>query len=83
MISLRLPILVALLHLGLVQANAAELSIAAGTGEKGFSGDKAPAARAQIAGPNGVVAGPNGALYLCDTENQRIRKVAPDGTITT
>jgi sugar lactone lactonase YvrE len=55
----------------------------AGTGVKGFSGDGGPAIKAQLNGPTGIAVSPDGALYICDTENHRIRKVTPDGKITT
>jgi streptogramin lyase len=62
---------------------AAEIRTIAGNGAKGFSGDGGPAARAQLNNPFGLVRGPDGALYICDTDNHRIRKIAPDGTIST
>jgi streptogramin lyase len=55
----------------------------AGTGEKGFSGDGGPATKAALNQPFGIVRGPDRALYICDTGNHAIRRVAPDGTITT
>ena len=55
----------------------------AGTGEKGFSGDGGLATKAQLREPFGIVRGPDRALYICDTANHAIRRVAPDGTITT
>src|SRR6185295_19874183 len=55
----------------------------AGTGEKGFSGDAGPAVQAQLNDPTGIMRGPDGALYICDTANHRIRKVTRDGKITT
>jgi DNA-binding beta-propeller fold protein YncE len=64
-------------------AHAAQISTFAGTGVKGFSGDGGPAVNAQLNNPFAIARGPDGALYLCDTDNQRIRKVTPDGLIST
>jgi trimeric autotransporter adhesin len=58
------------------------ISTVAGNGTAGFSGDGGPATAAAISG-DGVAVGPAGELYLSDTTNQRIRKVTPDGTIST
>ncbi|MBL9145459.1 MAG: hypothetical protein JNM99_17415 [Verrucomicrobiaceae bacterium] len=65
--------------------SAAEWTIStfAGTGEKGGSGDGGPATAAQIDNPFGVVRGPDGAIWFCEYTGQRIRRVAPDGTIST
>lgn len=65
--------------------SAAEWTIStfAGTGEKGGTGDGGPATAAQIDNPFGVVRGPDGAIWFCEYTGQRIRRVAPDGTIST
>jgi streptogramin lyase len=55
----------------------------AGTGVAGRSGDGGPAQRAELNQPYGISRGPDGALYICDCENQLIRKVGRDGTIST
>src|SRR5213592_1219302 len=55
----------------------------AGTGVPGFSGDGGPANQAQLNNPYGIARGLDGALYICDMENHRIRRVSRDGTITT
>ena len=47
------------------------------------SGDSGPASLAMLALPRGLAAGAAGDLYIADTANQRIRRIAPDGTITT
>src|SRR5205814_6982501 len=38
---------------------------------------------AQLNNPFGLTRGRDGALYICDMENHRIRRVAGDGSITT
>ncbi len=76
-----------LLLLGLLSINtpviAGTIATFAGNGTKGFSGDGGPASAAQLSDPNGIARGPDGALYICDTTNHRIRKVTRDGRITT
>lgn len=63
--------------------SAAEIRTVAGNGTKGFTGDGGPAAQSQLNNPFGLTRGPDKALYICDTDNHRIRKIAPDGTIST
>ena len=59
------------------------ITTVAGNGEQGFSGDGGPATHAAIALPRDVAIHANGSLYIADGANNRIRKVAPDGTIST
>ena len=60
-----------------------EIVTVAGNGSAGYSGDGGPAVRAQLNQPFGVARGPDGHLYICDTGNHVIRRVASDGTIAT
>jgi sugar lactone lactonase YvrE len=59
------------------------LTVAAGTGLQGFSGDGGPATSASLSLPFGVAVDGTGNLFIADTSNRRIRKVDPSGTITT
>ena|GEM_PF-293943 len=56
----------------------------AGLGPQGFSGDGGPAVSAQMAAPRGVAVDGNGNVYVADSVNHRIRKIAAStGVITT
>jgi sugar lactone lactonase YvrE len=53
------------------------ITVVAGTGEGGFSGDRGPAECAQLNRPSGINFDRAGNLYIADTGNQRIRRVHP------
>jgi sugar lactone lactonase YvrE len=38
---------------------------------------------AQFSGPAGIAAAPDGSLFVSDSRNHRLRRIAPDGTVTT
>jgi sugar lactone lactonase YvrE len=55
----------------------------AGTGESGSDVDGRPGAETRLRTPHGVAVDSSGAIYIADTFNNVIRKVAPDGISTT
>ena len=55
-----------------------------GTGEQGYTGDSGPAKQAKLSGPKGIAVGPDGGVYLADTESHTIRRIDPrSGVIDT
>jgi hypothetical protein len=66
------------------------ITTVAGTGQSygyyyhgGYSGDGGRATNALLNMPRGVAVDREGNLYIADSENFRVRKVTPDGIITT
>jgi RHS repeat-associated protein len=57
------------------------ISTIAGTGQPGFSGDGGPAIQAKLNWPTGVALDDKGNIYIVD--DHRIRKIDPNGVITT
>jgi hypothetical protein len=55
----------------------------AGNSRTGFSGDGGPATSASLYSPLAVAADRAGNVFIVDAGNQRIRRVGPDGTIST
>ncbi len=53
------------------------ISVVAGTGGAGFSGDKGVATSAQLRSPTGVAVDATGNVFIADLLNHRIRKVGP------
>lgn len=58
-----------------------QVSTLAGDGLAGFRDGKG--AQAQFNGPLGVAVDGAGVVYVADTYNDRIRRIAPDGTVST
>lgn len=59
------------------------ISTVAGTGTKGYNGDGISAFTAQLNSPRTIAIDGYGNLFISDSGNNRIRKVSPDGIITT
>ncbi|MEQ8563313.1 MAG: hypothetical protein RMA76_00300 [Deltaproteobacteria bacterium] len=52
-------------------------------GDVGFEGDGGPATDARFARPNDLAYDAEGRLFVVDQQNERLRRIDPDGTITT
>jgi len=59
------------------------MSTVAGNGQDGGSGDGGPATSAALSQPVSVAVAPDGTLYIAEWTGGRVRKVSPDGVITT
>ncbi len=59
------------------------ITTVAGIGTAGFGGDGGPATAAGLRCPYGVALDASGSLYIADYQNHRVRRVGPDGIITT
>jgi uncharacterized protein (TIGR03437 family) len=59
------------------------ISTVAGNGANTFSGDGGPASSAALNSPEGLATDAAGNLYVADTSNHRVRKISPNGTIST
>ncbi len=57
------------------------VSTLAGSGNAGFADGAGGAA--MFNNPQGIAVGPTGIVYVADTANNRIRRIASDGTVTT
>lgn len=60
-----------------------QLSVIAGKGIHGFSGNGTPASKALIGAANGATIDAQGNLYFSDWGNNRVRKIDTSGNITT
>src|SRR5262249_56105805 len=58
------------------------ISTVAGNGTPAFTGDGGPAAAAGLS-PNAVAVDTSGNLFIAEPANHRVRKVTPDGVIST
>ena len=59
------------------------LTTIAGNGMYGFGGDGGPALGANLQVPTFMTQGPDGTIYVLDTQNVRVRAISPGGIIGT
>lgn len=60
-----------------------KISVYAGTGQSGYAGDEGPRLQARFNKPSDIAIDAQDNLYVADMGNHRIRKIAPDGTVST
>jgi uncharacterized protein (TIGR03437 family) len=70
-------------HLILRVSPDGRITVAAGNGFTGFTGDGGPATSAALQQPRGVAVDAAGNLFIADTGNHRVRRVGLDGMIQT
>ena len=66
-----------------VAAGTGIITTVAGSGTAGFSGDGGQATAAKLKTPYSAFPASDGSLYIADKGNNRVRKVAPNGVIST
>jgi RHS repeat-associated protein len=59
------------------------IEIIAGDGEAGYAGDGGDALEARFYLPRALTVSDDGSVYIADTQNNRIRRINPDGTVET
>lgn len=59
-----------------VDKKTGRIKVIAGNGTNGYSGDGGPATDAILSHPNSLSFDPEGNLYICDVNNNRIRKIS-------
>jgi hypothetical protein len=66
-----------------VNLETGKTTVVAGDGILGYQGDGGPATGARFNAPVGVAVGPDGSTYIADGGNGAIRRVRPDGIVST
>ncbi len=59
------------------------IEIVAGTGVRGFNGEEGPATEMKLNKPYDVAVDEDGNLYIIENRSHRLRKVTPDGVMST
>ncbi len=67
----------------LATASGSSITTFAGTGAAGFGGDGGEAYLARLDDPQGITIGPDGSVFVADFRNCRIRRITPQGMMTT
>lgn len=65
------------------KVSGSQTSMIAGQAEAGFNGDGPVATDQLLNSPTALTVGQDGSLYIADTGNHRIRKLSPDGALST
>ena len=60
-----------------IDAQTGTISTVAGSGRRGGKGDGGPPTSAELDRPHGIAVAADGALYIGDTANHRVRRVSP------
>lgn len=58
-----------------IDAESGKVTTIAGSGERGYGGDGGPATQAKLDRPHGICVGPDGHVYIGDSETHRVRRV--------
>lgn len=66
-----------------VDPQGSKVETLAGNGKKKFGGDGGPATGAKLSFPHGITVEKNGNIFFSDKAHHRIRKITPDGIIST
>ncbi len=66
----------------MLEFSSRQISLVAGTGTQGYSGDNGTALQAELANPNHIAVD-SGGLVVADTANNRIRRIGSNGVIST
>ena len=63
--------------------SAGKIATIAGSGVQGFTGDGGAAISAELNEPSGIAVSADGRIFIADTNNERIRVINTNGTIST
>jgi streptogramin lyase len=75
LVTVTLALLLSSVLCSLSSSSAATIETIAGTGQPENNGDRGPALTTNIGDPFGVEIGPDGALYICEVRNHRVRRL--------